>query len=332
MVCPVGVGITETAEEVDPYMNAAPYTPPPPRQSYARVTRLRFGPTGLLLTAGSALLAACATPVAPPPPPPPPPPAVVEAVPYRPLPPGGAHYVMDVPQRGPDGRRITVNSNLSDDQLVWNLRSAWNVAALNCLTPEYSSILEGYRVFLSRNIGPLKAINDRIEKSYTSRFRARRDAMVARDGYTTRVYNFFALPAARSGFCRAALDLANRALAAPPTDPLSFARANFDGLVLPFDQFFVEYEGYQRASAEWDAKWGAQYGPSQPGWVVVQQARASGMAVPESNSPAGSAIAAQSDIGSQAGVVVPVIPVTEGVISQPVVEPFAAPPEPKPGQ
>ena len=295
-------------------------------------------PFGLKITAiaiGSALLAACATtpPPTPPPPPPPPPPPVVEAVPYRPLPPGGAHYVMDIPARGPDGRRMTVNSNLNDDQLVWNLRSAWNVAALNCVTPEYAPILESYRAFLTGNARALTRVNDRIEKSFTSRFRVRRDAVVARDGYTTQVYNFFALPAARAGFCRAALDLSNRALAVPPTDPLAFAQANFDLLLAPFDQFFVEYDAYQAASTEWDTKWGAMYGASQPGWVAVQQARANGEAVPGMSSLiAGQDVAVEMVIDPETGVAVPVIPVTEGFISQPVVEPIATQPEPEPNQ
>lgn len=274
---------------------------------------------------GAALLGACATPApVPAPAPPPPPPQVVEAVPYRPLPPSGAAYVMDVPPMGTAGRRITVNSNLSDDQLVWNLRSAWNVAALNCLAPEYDPILQGYRAFLKDNVRPLKRVNDRIEQSFASRFRARRDAMVARDGYTTQVYNYFALPAARAGFCRAALDMANRALAAPPTDPLAFARANFDALLMPFETFFAEYEAYQRASAAWDAKWGALYGASQPGWLAVQQARASGVPVPSATD---TAPGAQSVIDPATGVAVPVVPVREGVVSQPVVEPIPVQPE-----
>lgn len=295
-------------------MSAAPHTPSEPTRV---TTRTPFGLTITTLVAGAALLAACATPAPPAPPPPPPPlPPVVEAVPYRPLPPGGAHYVMNMPARGPDGRRVTVNSNLSDDQLVWNLRSAWNVAALNCLAPEYQPILDGYRAFLTKNVRSLKAVNDRIEKSYSGRSRTRRDAMVARDAYTTQVYNFFAEPAARAGFCRAALDMANRAMTAPPTDPLAFAQANFDVLLMPFEQFFDEYEAYQRASAEWDAKWGAMYGASQPGWVAVQQHRA-GMAV---NQGPG---AVQTVTDPETGLPVPVIPVTEGVTSQPVIQPIA---------
>lgn len=299
-------------------MSAPAHTPP---------TRT---PAGLTITAlaGAALLAGCAAKTPPPPPPPPPPvQEVFEAVPYRPLPPGGAHYVMAMPSRGPDGKRITVNSNLTDDQLVWNLRSAWNVAALNCLAPEYDPILQGYRAFLTKNTKPLKAINDRIEKTYTSRFKVKRDAMIARDNYTTQVYNFFAEPAARAGFCRAALDMAGRALAVPPTDPLAFTKANFDGLMVPFEQFFDAYEVYQRASSEWDAKWGAMYGASQPGWVAAQQARA-GVAVA---APTG---AVQTVTDPLTGVPVPIIPVREGVTAQPVVQPItpkpAASPSPKP--
>lgn len=274
---------------------------PPSAHTGKDVRRTLVGRTITTLVAGSALLAACATP-APVVPPPPPPPPVVEAVPYRPLPPGGAHYLMDIPPRGADGKRLTINSGINDDHLVWHLRSAWNVAALNCLAPEYELILQGYRNFLTQNERSLKAANDRIEAEYARKHKTKRAAMVARDGLVTKVYNFFALPAARSGFCRAALDMSSRALAAPESDPLSFARANFDGLLVPFDTFFDEYEAYQRASAEWDAKWGAQYGPSQPGWVVVQQARANGQPMP-------------------------VVPATESVSSQPVVPPLPADPQ-----
>jgi hypothetical protein len=295
-------------------------------------TRTRRTPFGLVITTvalGSALLAACATPAPPPPPPPPP---VVEAVPYRPLPPGGAHYVMDIPTRGPDGKRVTVNTGISDDQLVWHLRSAWNVAALNCLAPEYGPILEAYRGFLTKNARSLKATNDRIEAEYAKKHKTKRAAYVARDGTVTQVYNFFALPAARSGFCRAALDMSNRALASPPTDPLAFARANFDGLLVPFETFFDDYEAYQRASAEWDAKWGAQYGASQPGWVVVQQARASGAPVPGIGDLTGQGVEMTTVIDPVTGAAVPVVPVNENVTSQPVVQPIKAqtPRKPKP--
>ncbi len=276
------------------------------------------------LATGAALMAACATPATTPTARPQAAAAEVETVPYRPLPPAGAAYVMKMPPMGPDGKRITVNSNLSDDRLVWHLRSAWNVAALNCLNPEYDAILQGYRAFLSNNTRTLKAVNDRIEKTYTDRFRTRRDAVVARDADSTQVYNFFANPAARSGFCLAALDVAQRYLAAPKSVPLPFARENFQTLIIPHENFFAEYEAYQRASAEWDAKYGERYGPSQPGWVAVQQARANGEEVPSFAAFAAAAVS-QTVIDPETGRAVPVVPVQEGFVSQPVVEPIAVP-------
>jgi hypothetical protein len=120
--------------------------------------------------AALALLAACAPPPpppAPPPPPPPPPPVVVqEAIPYRPLPPGGADYAMIIPPLGPDGVRVTPNKNLNPDETLWYLRSGWNVAALNCLDPAFEPILEGYRGFLKKYAKKLTATNKALDAQY----------------------------------------------------------------------------------------------------------------------------------------------------------------------
>ena len=75
-------------------------------------------------------LAACAAPPPPPPPPPPPAPAAV-VIPPRPVPPSGAVATMTIPQLGPAGVRQTVNAGVSTNQTVWNVRSAFDVAALN---------------------------------------------------------------------------------------------------------------------------------------------------------------------------------------------------------
>lgn len=275
-----------------------------------------------------AVLGACATvPEAPPPPPPPPPPPV-ERIPYRPLPPGGASYVMEIPGKNLFGKRQTVNRGLSGDETVWHFRSAWNVAALNCVAAQYQPILTAYSTYISVHADALGEVNDRIEAEYRREAGARRAGILARQSHMTSVYNFFALPPARSGFCRAALDISNRAIAAPPTDPIQFAKDNFDQIEEPFETFFEEYEQYQRASAEWDARYGAQYGPSQPGWVAVQQARANGIAVPSvGDSPASTLAAPTGPAGAvtdpATGLAVPVVPVDEGFVSQPVTQPVA---------
>ncbi|MFL0357306.1 hypothetical protein ACI5KX_12610 [Erythrobacter sp. GH1-10] len=291
-------------------------------------------PFGLKITTvavAATLLGACATPapLPPPPPPPPPPPApVAEVIPFRPLPPGGAAYVMNIPAKDSYGRRETVNLDLTDDEKVWHFRSAWNVAALNCTAARYQPVLDAYSVYIKDHARALKRVNDRIDASYRREHGARRAGIVAREGQMTSVYNFFALPPARSGFCTAALDLSNRALAAPPSDPIAFALENFALLEQPFSTFFDEYEEYQQLSARWDAKYGANYGASQPGYLAVQNARNSGIEVPTvgESDPTETLASPTTPAGlvtdSETGESVPVVPVREDFVSQPVVEPI----------
>lgn len=288
----------------------------------------------ILVATGTALLAACATP-APPPPPPPPPAAAAQTIPYRPLPPFGAAYVMDIPPRGPDGVRRTVNTGISDDELVWHFRSGWNVAALNCSRSRYQSVVDAYSKYITDNRRALRRVNSRIEQTYRDKAATRKQAIQAREQQMTMVYNFFALPPARVNFCRAALDISNRAAASPKADPVQFARDNFALLTAPFEDFYTRYEQYQRASADWDARWGERYGYSQPGYVAVQRHKqriareeaarrlaqsqqVSGDGTTQLVAPAGGVV------DPVTGATVPVVPAPETTVSVPVVEPIPA--------
>lgn len=280
-----------------------------------------------MVAAAVCVLAACTTPAPPPPPPPPPPPAV-ERIPYRPLPPGGASYVMQIPGKDASGQRETVNRGVSDDEKVWHFRSAWNVAALNCTSAQYQPILTAYSSYISDHARSLKAVNDRVERDYRRKNGSRRAGILAREEHMTSVYNFFALPPARAGFCRAALDVSNRYIANTPSDAVEFANANFAVLEAPFDTFFTDYERYQRESAAWDAEYGERYGPSQPGWVAVQEARKNGVPVPSAEGDPSSTLAEPTSVAGavadqETGVDVPVVPAPENFVSQPVTQPIA---------
>jgi hypothetical protein len=280
-----------------------------------------------LVATGLAALAACAPKVVPPPPPPPPPP--VEVVPFRPIPPMGAAYVMNVPQLGPDGRRITVLSDPSADERVWYFRSAWNVAALNCTGPTYQPILDGYSAFIKTHGRALKQVNDRIDATYRKDYAVARDAIKARETTMTTVYNYFALPPARAAFCQEALTIANQALATPKYDPLVFAAANFRTLETPFESFFTAYEQYQRDSAAWDVQYGPRYGPSQPGYIAAQLAGRRAIALPQAGvsdptqTTAAKVVETGKVIDQTTGAEIPVIPVTSNQTSVPVVQPVA---------
>ena len=278
--------------------------------------------TGAVLI-GLSLLAACA-PKAPPPPPPPPPPPV-EVIPIRPLPPSGATYIMAIPARGADGQHLTVLKNLSDDEKLWYFRSAWNVAALNCIGPEYQPILDGYRAFLKDNVKTLRATNQRIEKVYLKDYPTRAQAVAAREKAMTIVYNYFALPPARIEFCQAAMQVAGAAAATPKPTAAALAAANFGLFETPFENFFTAYEQYQRDSAAWDARYGARYGASQPGYLAVQAARATGAPIAGVGDPAATTMQPVGQAGvvidPTSGAEIPVVPVSPQSQSVPVVQP-----------
>ena len=278
-----------------------------------------------MLAGPVALLAACATPPPPPPPPapppPPPPPAPVEVIPYRPIPPAGAAYRMGVPRVGPEGRRLTVNSNLDENETVWQFRSGMNVAALNCLDPQYSPINEAYGAFLKGNARRLTAANNAIEKQFREEAGTRREALLAREAYMTQVYNYFANPGARQSFCDVALAIANEALATPPEDPVSFATGALGRFEAAFEQFFRDYEQYEVDSAAWDARYGERYGASQPGWVVVHGSGSPSVATGLIDTGTPQLAGELQD--PETGAAIPIIPVPENAAGTPVVQPVA---------
>lgn len=278
--------------------------------------------------AGLAVLAGC-TAKAPPAPRAAAPAPKAEIIPYRPLPPSGATYVMTMPPRGPDGRHRTILSGISDDERVWYFRSAWNVAALNCIGTEFDPILQGYKSFLTGNARTLRAVNGRIDAVYRGRSANAGAAIKTREKVMTNVYNFFALPPARGEFCQAALRVAGIAKAMPKPDAMGLASANFALWEAPFENFFNAYEQYQRDSAVWDATYGARYGASQPGYVAVQRARGSGAPLAGQSNPASTTLAPVAQTGvvidQDTGAKIPVVPVNPQGQAVPVVQPVAKP-------
>lgn len=220
-------------------------------------------------------LSACGGSTPPPQPAPPPPVAIVivpepEPVPMRPIPPSGATAEMLIPALGVDGVRQTVNAHLDPLETVWNFRSAWNVAALNCLDPQYQPILDGYKAMLTKHAKRLSRVNSDLDKQYRKEFGAGTKATRAREAYMTQVYNYFALPPARQYFCDAALKVAQEALLTPPTDVDAFALAGLPRLEAAFEQFYQEMEKYRIAVADWDNKYGALYGNGAGGPTYLQ--------------------------------------------------------------
>ncbi|WP_239019526.1 hypothetical protein [Sphingomonas suaedae] len=99
--------------------------------------------------------------------------------------------------------------------MVWNLRAALNVAALQCqfaptlLTlPNYNTILRDHRVELADSYTVLS-------KYFTRTHKTVKAAQTALDQYGTRVYSSFSAVHAQLTFCAAADDVAQEAVFTP---------------------------------------------------------------------------------------------------------------------
>jgi len=229
---------------------------------------------GSVLAVTLALLAGCAK--APPPPPPPPPPVVV--IPPMPAPPMGAPLEMTVPPVAEDGQRRTVNYGISTSQAVWNLRSGYNVAALNCIEPEFVPILDGYKRFLKVYDKSLAKASKEIDRSFQSQHKGRA-AIVARESYQTQVYNFFSLPPVDAGFCKAAMELSTELQTVEPSQFESYSYQGLAKLEAPFKEFFAAYEQYRADLAAWQARYGAG------GLITVRPTSEQTLAQPQSVPP-----------------------------------------------
>ena len=202
----------------------------------------------LLLSSGVA-----AKPKKLPPPPPPPPPPIIVYIPPRPTPPLGASPLFKVPPMNLDGTRQSINTKIAPLQTVWNLRSAYNVAALNCLRPEHADILVGYKRLLKiYKVGLLKA-NRGVDADYRTRFGAK--FIRPRETYMTQVYNYYAFPPTLPSFCDAALAMARESMTLKPLDLTAFAQRYVPLFDLVFENFYRSYDQYKVDAAAWDAKY-----------------------------------------------------------------------------
>ena len=166
----------------------------------------------------------------------------------------GAAPNLTIPQIGPDGIRRTVNTGISHYQTVWNMRSAYNVAALNCQKPEHAAILNGYKQFLKDNSKALTKVNGELDKQFKSDYGSK--YIRERETYNTQVYNYFALPPTLPAFCDAALTVAQQSPSVSSSDLDAFAATSLAQLESVFHEFYNSYDQYRSDLAAWNARYG----------------------------------------------------------------------------
>ncbi len=182
-----------------------------------------------------------------------PPPAPV--IPPRPYPPMGASPNFVSPPIGADGFYRSPVRGVSPAQTVWNLRAAYNVAALNCNATQFPTMIEGYRAFLRVHARGLAAANRASDAEYRARHGAR--FIAPREKYLTEVYNHFALPPTVPDFCNALQGLAQEAQTIPAAQLEAFAGRSMVRIEAVFDNFYRSMDQYRVELAAWNAKYAA---------------------------------------------------------------------------
>lgn len=171
------------------------------------------------------------------------------------------------PRLGPDGQHVTINTGISPNQVTWNIRSAFNVAALNCLQPQHVQILDGYKNLLTTHKKKLWDVNLKVDAEFRSKFGSR--FVAPREAYMTQVYNYFAFPPTLMNFCDAVQRMSLESMTVKSADLDAFAARHLPALEAVFEDFFDKYDRYKLEKAAWDAQYGSLY-PPQPATSTSQ--------------------------------------------------------------
>lgn len=219
----------------------------------ADIRRIVMGASVVL---GVGLLAACGPKSTPPPPPPPPPSKPVVVIPPKPYPPNNASRDLPVPALAADGLYQSVNRGISPAQTTWNLRSAYNVAALSCPNPARDEITANYKLFLKRHAKALTAANRKVDAEWKARYAA--GSVAQREKYMTNVYNHFALPPAVNDFCKATLAMSRDEKLIKVGELDAFAARSLPSIEIVYDDFFRRYAQWRADHDAWMARYGTQ--------------------------------------------------------------------------
>ena len=99
--------------------------------------------------------------------------------------------------------------------LVWNLRAALNVAALQCQFAPTLLTLENYNGLLDDHSDELKTSYAILTKYFARTSKTKKEGQTALDQYGTRVYSGFSTVSAQLTFCQTAGDIGHAALFVP---------------------------------------------------------------------------------------------------------------------
>ena len=148
--------------------------------------------------------------------------------------------------------------------LVWNMRAALNVAALQCQFEPTLLTVDNYNAVLRDHRDELKTSFDTLTKYFARTNKTPKAGQMALDQFGTRTYSSYATVAAQLGFCQTAASIGRDAIFTPRGEFVQVAQARTRELrnsLVPFgEQRFSYYLGHDRSTMPridamcWDKK------------------------------------------------------------------------------
>ena len=129
-----------------------------------------------------------------------------------------SHDMTGPPIRGDEPGLPTLPGATADEvraNMVWNMRSALNVAALQCQFEPSLLTVENYNIALANHKDEFKKSFDTLVKYFTRTAKGAKPGQTAMDRYGTRTYSAFTTVGAQYGFCQTAAQVATAAAYAP---------------------------------------------------------------------------------------------------------------------
>lgn len=148
--------------------------------------------------------------------------------------------VVGAPAAAQTFKPAVVGADVSPLETLWHVRVALNVAALGCRDADEAATVAAYNTLIRRQSAVLAAANDAVSARYKAQYGARWQDVRERD--MTRLYNFFAQPAAQAEFCASAKSVLAQIDAVDSAALIDFAKTELPALEAPFwsppaDQF-----------------------------------------------------------------------------------------------
>ncbi|MDR6125540.1 hypothetical protein QE361_001130 [Sphingomonas sp. SORGH_AS802] len=136
--------------------------------------------------------------------------------------------------------------------LVWTMRSALNVAALQCQFEPSLLTVGNYNAILTDHQEELKNTWTTLMKYFARTAKSAKAGEAAIDAFGTRTYSSFATVSSQYGFCRTASSIGREALFMPRGSLATLAQTRMRELrnsLVPYgEQRFSRYIGFDRAT------------------------------------------------------------------------------------